>query len=58
MADDKPDAPGTATPPRVIGQGCVQRFDPEALSEEDGTEFEGAEALWQRTQREQPRSDK
>lgn len=53
MADDKPDAPGTATPPLVIGQGCVQRFDPEALSEEDGTEFEGAEALWQRTQREQ-----
>ncbi|WP_168172925.1 MULTISPECIES: hypothetical protein [unclassified Pseudomonas] len=58
MADDEPDAPGTATAPRVIGQGCVQRFDPEALSEEDGTAFEGAEALWQRTQREQQRSDK
>lgn len=58
MADDEPDAPGTATAPRVIGQGCVQRFDPEALNEEDGTEFEGAEALWQRTQREQQRSDK
>ncbi|GLX15244.1 hypothetical protein Pstr01_34830 [Pseudomonas straminea] len=58
MADDKPDVPGTATPPPVVGQGCVQRFDPEALSDEDGTEFEGAEALWQRMQREQQSCDK
>ncbi|WP_168175626.1 hypothetical protein [Pseudomonas sp. PA15(2017)] len=58
MADEEADAPGTATAPQVIGQGCVQRFDPEALGEEDGTEFEGAEALWQRFQREQQRSDK
>jgi hypothetical protein len=58
MADDKPDAPGTATPPPVVGQGCVQRFDPEALSEEDGTEFEGAEALWHRMQHEKQSCDK
>lgn len=55
--DDTPQA-GAAKPPPTLGEGCVRRYDPEALSEEDGTEFEGAEALWQRTQREQQRSDK
>ncbi len=30
----------------------MRRYDPQALSEEDGAEFTGAEALWQRLQRE------
>lgn len=51
MSDDKPREPGTAVPPPTLGEGCVRRYDPEALSEEDGTDFEGAEALWQRLQR-------
>lgn len=58
MSDDKPPQPGTATAPPIVGQGCVQRFDPEALSDEDGTAFEGAEALWLRTQAEKQQSDK
>lgn len=37
------------TPP-IIGSGCTQRFDPNSLSPEDGTEFPGAEVLWRRTQ--------
>lgn len=53
MSDDESHQPGTATPPPTLGEGCVRRYDPQALSEEDGTEFEGAEALWQRLQREQ-----
>ena len=52
MAADDSQAPGTAKAPPTLGEGCVKRYDPEALSEEDGTEFEGAEALWQRLQRE------
>ena len=35
-----------AKAPPIIGSGCTQRFDPESLSAEDGTEFPGAEALW------------
>lgn len=45
MADK---APGTATPPPTLGEGCVRRYDPEALSESDGTEFPGAAELWQK----------
>lgn len=35
-----------AKAPPIIGGGCTQRFDPDSLSAEDGTEFPGAEALW------------
>jgi hypothetical protein len=41
---------GTATPPPTLGEGCVRRYDPEALSESDGTEFPGAAELWQQLQ--------
>ena len=34
----------------MIGEGCTQRYDPEALSEENGTEFAEAAALWQQLQ--------
>lgn len=48
MADEK--APGTATPPPTLGEGCTSRYDIEALSEEDGTEFPGAAELWRELQ--------
>jgi hypothetical protein len=41
---------GTATPPPTLGEGCLQRYDPDALSETDGTEFPDAAELWQRLQ--------
>lgn len=44
MADDK--APGTATPPPTLGEGCTSRYDIDSLNEEDGTEFPGAAELW------------
>ncbi len=44
MSDEK--APGTATPPPTLGEGCTSRYDVDALSEEDGTEFPGAADLW------------
>ncbi|MEG7363505.1 hypothetical protein [Pseudomonas citronellolis] len=44
MSDEK--APGTATPPPTLGEGCTSRYDIDALSEEDGTEFPGAAELW------------
>ncbi|MWV11430.1 hypothetical protein F3I62_04910 [Pseudomonas sp. R-28-1W-6] len=42
--------PGTAHPPATLGEGCTSRYDPDALSEEDGTEFPGAAELWSRLQ--------
>lgn len=53
VCDERHHPAGTATPPPTVGEGCVRRYDPQALSDEDGTEFEGAEALWRRLQREQ-----
>lgn len=40
------DKAGACAPP-TLGEGCLARFDPEALRDEDGTEFPGAAALWQ-----------
>nr|WP_225917317.1 hypothetical protein [Pseudomonas xanthosomatis] len=45
MADPR-DKAGASAPP-TLGEGCLARFDPDALGEEDGTEFPGAAALWQ-----------
>lgn len=39
----------TSTAPPVIGEGCLSRYDPDALSPEDGTEFAGAAELWRQT---------
>lgn len=33
--------------PPTLGEGCLSRYDPQALSSEDGTEFPGAAELWQ-----------
>ncbi len=37
----------TSRPPPTLGEGCLSRYDPEAMDEEDGTEFPGAAELWQ-----------
>ncbi|WP_263262563.1 hypothetical protein [Pseudomonas sp. RIT-PI-S] len=37
----------TSTPPPTVGEGCTARYDPEALNEADGTDFPGAERLWE-----------
>ena len=37
----------TASPPPTLGEGCLARYDPEALDETDGTDFPGAAELWQ-----------
>jgi len=43
---------GEAIPPPTLGEGCLQRYDPDALSDNDGTEFPGAAELWRKLQRE------
>lgn len=37
----------TASPPPTLGEGCLSRYDPDALDSEDGTDFPGAAELWQ-----------
>ncbi|WP_375740026.1 hypothetical protein [Pseudomonas boanensis] len=44
----------TSRPPPVVGEGCARRYDPEALSSEDGTDFPGAEELWRQLQEKVP----
>ncbi|MGH8355673.1 MAG: hypothetical protein ACRERY_19425 [Pseudomonas sp.] len=41
----------TSSPPPTLGEGCVRRYDPEALSAENGTAFPGAAELWAELQR-------
>lgn len=43
-----PLAKAGAIAPPVIGAGCAQRYDPEHLTPELGTDFPGAETLWAR----------
>lgn len=43
----------TSKAPPTLGEGCVRRYDPEALSEEDGTDFPQAAELWRQLQDEQ-----
>jgi hypothetical protein len=33
-----------------LGEGCLSRYDVDALTPEDGAEFEGAAELWQQLQ--------
>jgi len=40
----------TSSAPPTLGEGCLSRYDPDAMSPEDGTEFEGAAELWQQLQ--------
>ena len=41
------DKAGAKAPP-IIGSGCTQRYDPDRLGPELGTDFPGAETLWKR----------
>ena len=36
----------TSSAPPVIGEGCLSRYDPDALSPEDGADFSEAARLW------------
>ena len=45
-----PLARGASSPPPVLGEGCTQRYDPEALTPEDGAEFADAPELWRQLQ--------
>ncbi len=36
----------TSTAPPTLGEGCVRRYDPEALTPESGTDFADAAELW------------
>lgn len=40
----------TSQAPPVLGEGCLSRYDPEALDSEDGTDFPGAAELWEQLQ--------
>jgi hypothetical protein len=48
----------TSKAPPTLGEGCVRRYDPDALSDEDGTEFAEAAELWRQLQERQgPRTE-
>jgi hypothetical protein len=40
-----------------LGEGCLSRYDPDALSPEDGTDFEGAAQLWEQLKPEETEED-
>ncbi len=42
----------TSRAPPTLGEGCLSRYDPAAMSREHGTEFLGAAELWQQLQAE------
>ncbi|WP_434679966.1 hypothetical protein M1D82_04740 [Pseudomonas sp. D4-18] len=37
----------TSKAPATIGEGCLSRYDPDELTPDDGTDFDGAAQLWQ-----------
>lgn len=37
----------TSRAPATVGEGCLSRYDPDALGAEDGTDFPGAARLWE-----------
>ena len=44
---------GSSSAPPVLGEGCTQRYDPQALTPEDGTEFADAAELWRQLQQDE-----
>ncbi len=42
----------TSSAPATLGEGCLSRYDPQALGLEDGTEFPDAARLWEALQQE------
>ena len=49
-----PLARGASVAPPVLAQGCTQRYDPQALTEENGAEFAQAAELWRALQQGAP----
>lgn len=49
----------TSKAPPTVCEGCLSRYDPDALTAEDGADFEGAAELWRTIELEktQPKSD-
>ena len=48
----------TSKAPPTLGEGCVRRYNPDALSDEDGTEFAEAAELWRQLQeRQEPKTE-
>jgi hypothetical protein len=39
----------TSRAPATLGEGCLSRYDPDALDAEDGTDFQAAQ-LWEHLQ--------
>ncbi|MGF6590805.1 hypothetical protein [Pseudomonas sp. 2835] len=37
----------TSKAPPTLGEGCLSRYDPDALNSDDGTDFPGAAELWE-----------
>ncbi|WP_165392250.1 hypothetical protein [Pseudomonas tructae] len=37
----------TSKAPPTLGEGCLSRYDPDALGSDDGTDFPGAVELWE-----------
>lgn len=50
-------APGTAEQPPRLGEGCLARYDLQAMSLEGGADFSAAAALWRRLQARQGAGD-
>ncbi|WAC43185.1 hypothetical protein OU997_12910 [Pseudomonas sp. SL4(2022)] len=46
-----------AVAPPILGEGCTQRYDPRALSAEDGAEFVDAAELWRKLQQPSEETD-
>ncbi|AIG02603.1 membrane protein [Pseudomonas fluorescens] len=42
----------TSRAPATLGEGCLSRYDPEALDADDGTDFPDAARLWEQLQEE------
>lgn len=40
----------TSRAPATVGEGCLSRYDPQALDAEDGTDFPEAARLWEQMQ--------
>jgi hypothetical protein len=40
----------TSRAPATLGEGCLSRYDPDALDAEDGTDFPDAAQLWKQLQ--------
>ncbi|NWA23861.1 hypothetical protein HX866_03055 [Pseudomonas gingeri] len=40
----------TSKAPPTVGEGCLSRYDTDAMTSEDGTEFPGAAELWRQLQ--------